>query len=247
MNATGHCLVARIAWDYLTPTARAAVTELVADPNNPTTGKPTSDQDNDVFNYTTYMDNIRPTLKDLHFVNVNINGNGDLPPGDNSITFEQKNTAILKDPNSSKDQKAEALRLDGHLVGDIHMPLHDADNNDHGGNGFKLNGKNNLHSLWDKGGGAWPNGVSEAQLTKLATDIEHKYPMEFFGDRVKDLDPVHWAREGWVMAKQDVYVGVTQGQAASPEYIAKCTKDMEMQAALAGYRWATQLNVIFQK
>ena len=34
MNATGHMLVARIAWDKMTPAARAAVADLASDPNN---------------------------------------------------------------------------------------------------------------------------------------------------------------------------------------------------------------------
>ena len=248
----GHMLVARVAWDKLTPTAQAAVEKLNANPHNPGAGKDCTDQDNDVFSASTWMDNVRPTYKEMHFVNTPLDGDGTLPPGPNSITFLNQNLGVLRDPKASQDQKAEALRITEHLVGDLHMPLHNADNNDHGGNGFKLNGHESLHSFWDSGGKQWTNvkrplnGPAKDQVIQLAAQLEKQYPMEKYRIDASNLKPEDWSREGWQLSKDDVYEGVTQGQAPSPEYTERARNDMNREAALGGYRLANLLNDIFR-
>jgi hypothetical protein len=52
----------------------------------------------------------------------------------------------------SRQERIEALKYLVHLVGDLHQPLHCADNNDAGGNRVQVTffGKvTNLHSVWD--------------------------------------------------------------------------------------------------
>lgn len=251
MNATGHMLVARIAWDKMTPAARAAVKTLTSDPNDPTTGSPTTNQDNDELTAADWMDDIRPVDKEFHFTDVPLNGNGTIPAGPNSITFLNQQIAILKDPKVPQDNKAEALRFTMHLIGDTHQPLHDSDNNDHGGNGFSLGGKKNLHSFWDAGGDQWssiPRPLTDdgrAKLTQMATAIENQFPLEKMADKAAETNPADWVHEGWEMAKSDCYTGITQGQAPSAEYTAKARQDMNMEAALGGYRLANLVNSIF--
>ena len=251
MNATGHMLVGRIAWDNLTPAARSAVQDLNSDPNNPGAGKPTTDLDNDVLSAPVWMDDIRPTYKDLHYVNTPLDGDGTLSPGPNSISFLKENLAVLQDAQASRDEKAEALRITEHLVGDLHQPLHNCDNHDHGGNGFKLNGHQNLHSYWDGGAGLWKNSKrpldsqSQQRIIQMASQLESNYPMSTMTTQATDLNPEDWAHEGWELAKSDVYTGVTQGQAPSPEYTARAQDDMSRGAALGGYRLANLLNQIF--
>src|SRR5580658_6534870 len=41
---------------------------------------------------------------------------------------------VLADPRASPRQRNEALKWVVHLVGDLHQPLHAADNDDRGGN-----------------------------------------------------------------------------------------------------------------
>ena len=253
MNATGHMLVTRIAWDEMTPSTRQAVELLTADPNNPITGKPTTELDNDVFTASTWMDDIKPSLRTRHYIDIPLNGNGAFPEGPNSLTYIKDRIRILKDPKASKDEKAEALRVTMHLVGDIHQPLHDCDNDDHGGNSFALNGQNELHQLWDSGGNQWKRIERPLQekgrekLAELAAGIEKAYPLAEYRFRASDLNPDDWAREGYAIDKKDVYDGVHRYHAASESYLEKARQDMNLQAALGGYRLANLLNGIFEK
>lgn len=253
MNETGHMLVARIAWDRMTPQARKTVEQLTADPNNPGTGTPTSPQDDDVFTAATWMDDIRPVDSKFHFVNTPLNGNGDFPTDENAVTFAQSNIAVLKDAHASKDEKAEALRFVLHLMGDLHQPLHCSDNGDRGGNQFPIQAgrAKNLHAFWDSGGGAW-NAIkrplspqSQELLTRMASDLEHKYPVEKYQVQAQDVDPAHLAHEGWELARQDCYNGIQRGERPSQEYTARVVDDMGREAALGGYRLANLLNGIF--
>lgn len=251
MNATGHMLVNRIAWDHLTPKAQKMVEDLTHNPNNPVTGKPTTAQDNDVFTAATWMDDIKPTNREMHFTDLPLDGDGKIPQGPNSYSFISAQIAILKDAKAATDHKAEALRNTMHLMGDTHQPLHNCTHDDHGGNGFPLDGKKNLHSFWDSGANQWNSikrpldAAGQAQLDKLAASIEKQYPMEKYTVQAQDLDPAHWIQEGWTMAKNDVYTDITPGQAPSPQYTERAQKDMNLEAALAGYRMANLLNGIF--
>jgi len=63
---------------------------------------------------------------------------------------------VLGDARAPPRERDEALKWVVHLVGDIHQPLHAADNGDHGGNlvpvaleGVHTRGSENLHRAWD--------------------------------------------------------------------------------------------------
>ena len=60
--------------------------------------------------------------------------------------------AILKDKQSSADQKVFAMRMLVHLVGDLNQPMHTARKEDLGGNKIYVTWfgeKSNLHRVWD--------------------------------------------------------------------------------------------------
>jgi hypothetical protein len=68
----------------------------------------------------------------------------------------QRLTGVLADPHAALRTRNEALKWIVHLVGDIHQPLHAADNADRGGNrvqvalsGLRTRGRENLHRAWD--------------------------------------------------------------------------------------------------
>jgi nuclease S1 len=251
MNATGHMLVARIAWDKMTPAARSAVQDLASDPNNPSTGIPTTEKNSDQFTGAVWMDDIKPVDKELHFVSTPFKGDGTVPVGPSSVTFLNDNLALLKSPSASRDQKAEALRMTLHLMGDTHQPLHNCENGDRGGNNFKLDGRNNLHSFWDTGGNQWTNlkrplnDQASAQLASMASKVEQECPEAELAAKVQDLNPADWSHEGWELSHTAVYEGVVQGKAPSPEYVARAQHTMNEEAALAGYRLASIVNSIF--
>jgi hypothetical protein len=63
---------------------------------------------------------------------------------------------VMADPRAAPRERNEALKWVVHLVGDLHQPLHAADNDDRGGNsvqvalaGVKTRGRESLHRAWD--------------------------------------------------------------------------------------------------
>ncbi len=64
--------------------------------------------------------------------------------------------AVMSDPRAPRRARNEALKWVVHLVGDLHQPLHAADNGDRGGNlvqvalaGVRTRGRESLHRAWD--------------------------------------------------------------------------------------------------
>ncbi|MBE9598818.1 S1/P1 nuclease [Pedobacter sp. MC2016-24] len=60
---------------------------------------------------------------------------------------------ILKDKQSTSDQKVQAMRLLVHMVGDLNQPMHTARKEDLGGNKVTVTWfgeKSNLHRVWDE-------------------------------------------------------------------------------------------------
>jgi len=147
---TGHRAVGLIAQNHLNPKAQAAVKELL--------GR------DDLADVATYADEIKSGMRytaPWHYVN--------LPSG---YSFEEFAKAVqtldldkgnvyamilsckrdLTNPAKSRTQKAYALKMLVHFIGDCHQPMHVAHAEDEGGNktGIKfLNESNNLHGLWD--------------------------------------------------------------------------------------------------
>jgi S1/P1 Nuclease len=145
---TGHKTIGQIAFNHLTPQARSAVQELLADQS--------------LADAATWADQVRndpeySNTASWHFINV--------PLGLSFEQFQQQvantdkmnvYTALLKeeklltDPASTHEQKVAALKFVAHLVGDIHQPMHVSRAEDKGGNTIQVNydGQGtNLHAL----------------------------------------------------------------------------------------------------
>lgn len=160
----GHRLVAALAWDRLSPQARAEAQTLLASEADPT-----------LPGIANWADELRandPKLGKLsakwHYVNLAERGTGNdcayqparhCPGGDCAIEAIRNQTAILADPGRSRAERLQALKFVVHLVGDVHQPLHAGYADDKGGNDFQIHidGEpepadgygTNLHSLWD--------------------------------------------------------------------------------------------------
>src|SRR5690349_6886376 len=142
----GHRVVARIAETRLTPHTRAAVRDILG-------GQSLADA-------SVWADNIRQYRHDadkLHYVNIPLRDTVYLPErhcpaGQCVIAAIEQDRQVLADPAASPDQRAEALRFLIHFVGDLHQPLHVADDGDRGGNDRPvtfLGHATNLHKVWD--------------------------------------------------------------------------------------------------
>jgi hypothetical protein len=156
----GHRTVGAIADRLLTPAAHAAVLQILRDdrdkfgiPSGRTTLEAVSD----------WADEVRGTPAERstwHYDDVPICGTADKAkycPGAQCNTEQLKRLiAVLTDGHAPPRERNEALKWVVHLIGDIHQPLHAADNADHGGNlvpvaleGVHTRGRENLHRAWD--------------------------------------------------------------------------------------------------
>ena len=71
-------------------------------------------------------------------------------PGGNCASVQlERQLTILADRSQATKTRNKALKWIVHLVGDIHQPLHAADNADRGGNSVLVRGAANLHAAWD--------------------------------------------------------------------------------------------------
>jgi hypothetical protein len=156
----GHRTVGAIADRLLDPAAAAAVAQLLAHDldkfGNPS-GRTTLES------VSVWADEIRGTPASRprwHYDNLPVCGplGGLQHCGDDECSTAQlrRLTLVLADTRAAPRARNEALKWLVHLVGDIHQPLHAADNSDHGGNevqvalaGVRARGRLSLHGAWD--------------------------------------------------------------------------------------------------
>lgn len=156
----GHRTVGAIADRLLSPAGRAAVGQLLQGDldkfDNPS-GRTTLES------VSVWADEVRGTPADRprwHYDNVPVCGTEPkaryCPDGQCNSEQIKRLTALLADPRVAPRTRNEALKWVVHLVGDLHQPLHAADNDDLGGTrvavalqGRRTRGRENLHRAWD--------------------------------------------------------------------------------------------------
>ncbi|HWB59102.1 MAG TPA: S1/P1 nuclease [Chthoniobacteraceae bacterium] len=236
-DPTGHMLVDQVAYENTKPEARARVAELVAKLENK--------YNNHVpYNFVTagcYMDDMRASpgyaYTKWHFIDVpyTADGSGYAEPEPPHVVWaiEQAKSTLTKNPNATDAQKAEALAMLMHFVGDIHQPLHCVDWNDQGGNGYFIAGITfsdiskkqvpNLHMLWDRAyrcdakdgkplelyNGLWlterPGVPATGTIKNQAAKIILDYPASALAQEIKIIDPHAWAKESYALACKSGY------------------------------------------
>jgi hypothetical protein len=145
----GHRITGTVAESLLTATARRQIHVLLGDES--------------LANAATFMDTQRAMLSERwpyadrwHYNNQPLCSNQltPCPHGDCATKKIEEFRLLLADRRATRDERAMALRLLIHMLGDIHQPLHMADNADHGGNTVmvKLDDSGqvyNLHEVLD--------------------------------------------------------------------------------------------------
>ena len=156
----GHRTVGAIADRLLTPAAQAEVLRLLQndrDKFDAPSGRTTLEA------VSVWADELHGTpgaRSSWHYDDVPICGSEEkaryCPDGQCNTEQLQRLIGVLGDARASSRSRGEALKWVVHLVGDIHQPLHAADNGDHGGNlvpvaleGVHTRGSENLHRAWD--------------------------------------------------------------------------------------------------
>ena len=165
-------------------------------------------------------------------------------------------TAIstLRQRGATAAERAVALAELVHFMGDLHQPLHMADNNDRGGNSvaaFYPNHKavTNLHAVWDDALVKAAIGYRGQRADEVSEQIR------LHGKEWKGGNVVGWASESHKVAVQYAYGALPTRQicgspSATPEvldegYVDVTTPVVEEQLAKAAVRLAATLNLIF--
>lgn len=212
----GHTVVAQIARGYLTPKAAAAVDALLAADTDAVTSP-------DLGSRASWADAWRKDHRETtewHFVDIEID-HPDLAsacfgfpasatpasagPAKDCVVgrldaFERE----LADPKTDPAERLLAFKFVLHFVGDLHQPLHAADNQDRGGNCVLLalgaSRTVNLHSYWD----TVVVEAIEPDAAKLAATLSSQITP---ADRKawEKGDPRSWAMESFGLAKSTVY------------------------------------------
>jgi hypothetical protein len=120
--------------------------------------------------------------------------------------------ALLRDQSRPIRERNEALKWIAHLVGDLHQPLHAADNKDRGGNdvqvaleGRQTRGKATLHGVWDNEllGSAFaivPHGDAPQVIVRKMVNMAREMPAASLS-----TNPGDWARESNQYARTVAY------------------------------------------
>jgi S1/P1 Nuclease len=156
----GHRTIGAIADRLLTPGAHAAVLRLLEDDRDKfgeLSGRTTLES---VSEWADELHGTEAARPSWHYDDVPICGGEEkaryCPDGQCNTEQLKRLIGVLGDTRAAARERNEALKWVVHLVGDIHQPLHAADNGDHGGNlvpvaleGMRTRGRENLHRAWD--------------------------------------------------------------------------------------------------
>jgi hypothetical protein len=257
----GHRIVAAIARTYLKPGVLRTLDALLA-----------ADTDtleaHDMMSAATWADTYRNSHRETsqwHFVDIEL-AKPDVkaacfgypaparpasagPAQDCIIDRTNAFMAELSDPTTAKDEQIIALKFVLHFVGDLHQPLHTADNEDHGGNCVRLAlggaRTTNLHSFWDTALineiGMDPIAVAAALRAQITPSEQANWSKG---------GPADWARESFETARRFVYrIGSKPGCDANagpldlpPGYETASKAVVAEQLKRAGVRLAFVLN-----
>jgi hypothetical protein len=275
---TGHCwgdqgheIIGLIAEHYLEPTVRSrAVTLLAQDASGLTRGTGIAEE-------ATWADKFRDSDRDTtrrnylgtrewHYVNIELDrpdleeacfrhpaltrgSKASEGPADDCILdkigeFQRE----LRSPTTGAEEKRLALQFLLHLVGDLHQPLHAADDHDRGGNDVRVKGAGsspgNLHHYWDT--------VFVERLGRSAEDISRELTTGISEDDRRAWSagsPADWANESFRIARDDVYGPLHAGVAdrggaiiLDARYEAEAVNIVARQLQRSGLRLARLLN-----
>jgi hypothetical protein len=214
-NAEGHKIIMQIALDNL-PKNRIKILKA----NEKHTKKPLKS----LLDAAAWLDKLRGprfhNVSAIHYIDLPYYPNGNYGGKPKIINHNNILNALIKiidelnNPNFSKKNHAYKLRFLYHLVGDLHQPLHAAEqysnlypNGDRGGNLVPIEKSNiayQLHQFWDKGGGFlyFESPVSEKKIKKLAKKIERKFPCQLANEQIKIQN---WLMESHQIAITQAY------------------------------------------
>src|ERR1051326_2154187 len=249
-DAAGHRPVAAIAWEHMTPRARArAVALLLHGPGlanlaalRPAEGSEAA-RDRALFlNAATWADLVRNRDQAWHVYHHATWHYAD-------FYWDAENGQPQDIPDTGPDSLNAAERIVA-LGGPRSPPAEPLPKGDEGGNRFHLDDNHNLHAYWDRILDATiaPDlgEDSIAYASRVARQIEGTHPGASPPAPAAQPDALGWAREGLRLAQTVAYSGVSRGRAPSAAYQAAALQVAEGRIAQAGYRLAALLNAALE-
>lgn len=263
-----HRLTGNIAWNQLTPAARAEVRRLLR-------AEALLDTPDcrlaSIEDATVWPDCVRGRYSERfafsspwHYQNISVcepfDINAKCPNGDCVTAQIPRQQVILADRSLPARARLQAFSFLVHFVGDMHQPLHLGDKGDLGGNavrvsyGFKAYDRMNLHRIWD-------SELAERALTEPPAVTPQRITSSMRRAFTADPEATRiaiWARDAWEISRRIAYPEL-QGYPDScpipseqrrtlprgtvtPDYITKATPATREQVAKAGTRIALLVN-----
>lgn len=243
----GHRVTGDIAAALLNDTARRQVQQLLGNES--------------LADAAVFMDAQRDALHQRwpdsprwHYRNRAVCGSHDDECSDGQCVTRQAERfrRLLADRRASHQERALALRLLVHMLGDLHQPLHTADNDDRGGNDVYVRlyagaERRRLHEVFDtaiivQAAG----GRSDRQYAALLLD---RYRAQLASWQQSDID--NWMQEAHRLGASQVYAPLpgfachaTNSRTITlpPDYLQRARRYLPEQLAKAGARIAQVLN-----
>lgn len=251
----GHRIVGAIARELLNDSSRVEITEIMGSDNLPV--------------FALYMDKNKaeldaqiPGSRDWHYDDIPVCGKDVsyrdyCPRGNCASTQLYRHYKLATDSHSTPREREFSIYVLSHVIGDIHQPLHAADNEDVGGNQVRvrlpdaLNKRVKLHAFWD-------TEVIERLYPNQSETAIAKALVERYKSKRLDWEKGNfsaWIKESHKLAYDYVY-GKLPGFACgrdmesstislTDEYMKMAMTLVDEQLAKGGFRLALILNRAF--
>jgi hypothetical protein len=235
----GHRIVGQIAESHLTSKARKGVKEVLGNESLAMAS-----------NWGDFIksDPAYDYLYNWHFVNLpaglDKKGVFDILDGEKGANVYNKipeMVAVLKNKQSTVDEKRLAMRLIIHLIGDLNQPMHTARKEDLGGNKIFVTWfgeKSNLHRVWDE------SLIEYQQLsyTEYANAINYPTPVQLKDWRGSSLKDFVY---GSYLACNRIYSNIKPEEKLSYKYNFEFISLLNEQLLKGGICLANVLNEIY--
>ncbi|MCL7753521.1 S1/P1 nuclease [Polaribacter sp. Z022] len=231
----GHRATGQIAQEYLTKRAKKKIDKLL--------------KGQSLAFVSTFADEIKSDRKynkyyAWHYINMDFDETYETakknPKGD-LVTGIEKCIEVLKDKNSTDEDKEFHLKLLVHFVGDLHQPMHIGRREDKGGNTIQVQwfGRGtNLHRVWDENMiEDWD--MSYIELANNAKDLSKKQV-----EAIEKGSVVDWVNEVHKLTVE-VYKSAKVGENLRYRYSYDNFGIVRTQLQKGGIRLAKILNEIF--
>ncbi len=198
---------------------------------------------------STFADEIKSDRKynkyySWHYINMDFEetyGTSKKNPKGDLVTGIAQCVAVLKDKNSSEEDKEFYLKMLVHFVGDLHQPMHLGRRQDKGGNTIQVQwfGKGtNLHRVWDE------NMIDEWDMSYLELANNAKEMSKKQIKAIQSGTVIDWVNEVHQITKK-VYKSVNVGENLRYKYSYDHFGMVRQQLQRGGIRLAKVLNDIF--